>query len=256
MLSALLVLTLTGPAAAPGPRVDSVLVAGARIEVVLVPAGSFRMGTDSVVTGPNGWTNDAERPAHRVTLSHDFWMGRTTITQRQWQAVMGSNPSYCTMSGADAPVEQVDWIDCQRFIARLNASQTRWTVRLPTEAEWEYACRAGTSGERYSPLDRIAWYRGNNAGQTRLVGLKLPNAFGLYDMLGNVWQWCADWFGAYPDSAVVDPRGPASGDRRITRGGCYYCDDIHCRAARRNRDLVDHSSRSIGLRIVAEPRGD
>ena len=234
--------------------VDSVRVGTAGIEIVRIPGGTFLMGTDSLVTGPNGWTNDAERPVHRVTIRGAFWMGRYPITQGQWQAVMGSNPSYCKQAGLRAPVEQVSWNDCQAFLAKANAAQSGWTLRLPTEAEWEYACRAGTTGETYGPLAHIAWYRMNNSGQTRTVGLKQPNAFGLYDMLGDVWQWCEDWFGPYPVSAVVDPRGPAEGEQRIMRGGCYYCDAIHCRSARRNRDPQEHLSRSIGLRVVAEPR--
>jgi formylglycine-generating enzyme required for sulfatase activity len=118
---------------------------------------------------------------HKVTISKDFWIGQFPVTQQQWQEVMGNNPSYCRSAGPDAPVEQVSWNDAQVFIAKLNGGQTRWTVRLPTEAEWEYASRAGTTEETYGPLDDIAWHKSNNSGSTHPVGQKVPNAFGLYD---------------------------------------------------------------------------
>jgi formylglycine-generating enzyme required for sulfatase activity len=182
-------------------------------------------------------------------------MGRFDVTQGQWQELMGSNPAYGKAAGPDAPVEQVSWRDVQAFLAKLNAAQDKWTVRLPTEAEWEYAARAGTTGETYGSLDEIAWYRGNKGvGTTHPAGQKRPNAFGLYDMLGNVWQWCQDWFGSYSGEPSTDPQGAARGDRHVTRGGCFYCEALQERAARRNRDLEDHSSRSIGFRIVAIPR--
>jgi formylglycine-generating enzyme required for sulfatase activity len=168
---------------------------------------------------------------------------------------MGTNPSYFQAALADAPVEQVTWNDVQRFLAKVNRARTRWRVRLPTEAEWEYAARGGTTGETYGPLDDIAWYRANNTETTHPVARKTPNAFGLYDMLGNVWEWCQDWFGPYTSDSAVDPVGPPAGELRITRGGCFYCDTIHERAARRNRDLIDHSSRTIGFRVVAERIG-
>jgi len=255
ILAALGLLFALATSAVAAPEPSAVLTAlGARIEMVRIPPGHFRMGTDSTITGPQGWSNDGEGPAHDVTLTHSFWIGRYPITQRQWLAVMGVNPSHNLKSGLDAPVEQVSWGDCRAFITKLNQTQGLWIARLPSEAEWEYACRAGTSGERYGPIDQIAWYAGNSEGHSEPVGKKLPNAFGLYDMLGNVWQWCGDWFAAYSDSALVDPQGPASGEKRIMRGGCYYCDQVHARASRRNRDPEAHLYRSIGLRIAAEPR--
>lgn len=240
---------------------EFVQVGTSRLALVRIPAGKFWMGTNVVLRADENWKtcsscparNDAERPLHQVTISRDFWMGQFTVTQGQWQQVMGSNPAYFQAAGPDAPVEQVSWNDVRIFLAKLNAEQDRWTVRLPTEAEWEYAARAGSTGETYGPLDEIAWYRANAARTTHPVGRKLPNAFGLYDMLGNVWQWCHDWFGSYPGVPSTDPQGPAKGDRRVTRGGCFYCDAIHERAARRNRDLEDHSWRSIGFRIVPVP---
>lgn len=242
--------------------IDNVDVGSTRIAVVRVPSGTFMMGSPLTINADDGWKlcascpvrNDVERPVHQVTIRHDFWMGEFPVTQGQWQAVMGANPSYFHDLGPDAPVETVDFRDVQAFLAKLNAAQKRWTVRLPTEAEWEYAARAGTTGDTYGPLDAIAWYRGSSGSSTHPVGQKAPNDFGLYDMLGNVWQWCQDWFGPYTSGAAVDPQGASTGDLRVTRGGCFYCEAVHERAGRRNRDLEDHSSRSVGFRIVAAPR--
>jgi formylglycine-generating enzyme required for sulfatase activity len=235
---------------------DNVVVGESQIALVRIPAGTFQMGTAQVLSAEGDWSNDVEHPVHEVRITRAFWMGKFAITQREWQEVMGNNPSYCRSAGPDAPVEQVSWNDTQAFIVKVNSQQTRWTVRLPTEAEWEYASRAGTTGETYGPLDDIAWYKGNNSGATHPVGQKAPNAFGLYDMLGNVWQWCQDWFGPYTSASLVDPQGPPTGEKRVMKGGCFYCAAIHCRAARRNRDPQDHLSRSIGCRIVADARTD
>lgn len=243
-------------------EIDHVHVGETQIAVVRVRPGTFMMGSPLVINADDGWEpcascpvrNDVERPVHQVTITHDFWMGEYPVTQGQWQAVMGGNPSYSRNLGPDAPVESVDFRAVQVFLAKLNATQRRWTVRLPTEAEWEYAARAGTTGETYGPLDQIAWYRANSSSSTHPVGQKAPNSFGLYDMLGNVWEWCQDWFGAYTSGAAVDPQGASTGDRRVTRGGCYYCEAVHERAGRRNRDVEDHSSRSVGFRIVTVPR--
>jgi formylglycine-generating enzyme required for sulfatase activity len=236
------------------PPVAVITFGKAQLVIVRIPSGTFVMGTNRVFTADGGWTNDGERPSHQVTITKDFWMGQFPVTQGQWRELMGSNPSYFQNAGPDAPVEQVSWTDVQVFLARLNAAQRQWTVRLPTEAEWEYAARAGTTGETYGPLDDIAWYRTNGARTTHPAGQKAPNTFGLYDMLGNVWQWCQDWFGPYVSAPAVDPQGAANGERRVTRGGCFYCEALHERAARRNRDLEGHSWRSIGFRIVAAPR--
>ena len=244
------------PVEPPKPQSGFVDLGGkSHLVVVRIPHGTFQMGTNQVLTGNYDWTNEAERPAHSVSITKDFWMGQYPVTQGQWHDVMGNNPSFFQQAGPDAPVEQVTWIDVQAFLSKANALQSRWIIRLPTEAEWEYAAIAGTTGDTYGPLDQIAWYAGNSSRTIHPVGQKQPNAFGLYDMLGNVWQWCQDWFAPYTSAPAIDPQGPPSGERRNTRGGCYYCEAIHERAARRNRDLIDHSSRSIGFRIVATPRG-
>jgi formylglycine-generating enzyme required for sulfatase activity len=233
-----------------------------RLTIISIPAGMFRMGSELVIKADDVWKpcaecsarNEVERPVHQVTITQPFWMGIFPVTQAQWQEVMGSNPSYKPNAQPNAPVEQVSWKDAQRFLARVNTMQDRWTVRLPTEAEWEYAARAGTTSETYGPLDAIAWYAGNAGRTSHPVGQKLPNAFGLYDMLGNVWQWCDGWFEPYTADAQVDPQGPVTGELHPTRGGCWYCEAVHERASRRNRDEEDHVARSIGFRIVAVPR--
>lgn len=255
-------LTLAGLVLPGTAQTDYVPLVNSRIELVRIPAGTFEMGSELVIRADDLWKacstcpprNDVERPVHQVTISKEFWMGKFPVTQKQWQDVISNNPSYPATARPDAPVEQVSWKDVQSFMAKVNDMQSRWTVRLPTEAEWEYAARAGTKGETYGALDEIAWYRSNASGITHPVGQKAHNAFGLYDMLGNVWQWCQDWFGPYADAPSIDPQGAASGDRHPTRGGCFYCEAVHERAARRNRDLEDHRSRSIGFRIVAVPR--
>jgi formylglycine-generating enzyme required for sulfatase activity len=156
-----------------------------------------------------------------VRITKGFEMGKYEVTQAQWEAVMGSNPS--EFKGADRPVEQVSWEDAQQFLSRLNARGDGYRYRLPTEAEWEYAARAGTTGKYYGELDEIAWYKGNFGGQTHPVGQKKPNAWGLHDMLGNVWEWCWDWYDVnyYGNSPEADPRGPASGQALSLRGGSW-----------------------------------
>jgi formylglycine-generating enzyme required for sulfatase activity len=259
VLMALIALPMTG-GSANSP--DYVELPKSRLAIVRIPAGTFRMGTDQVLRADDHWKtcsdcpprNDVERPVHRVTISEGFWMGQFPVTQRQWLEMMGNNPSKLRDAGPEAPVEQVSWKDVQIFLAKVNTIQVRWTVRLPTEAEWEYATRSGSTGETYGPLDDIAWYRGNGSSRTHPVGQKLPNAFGLYDILGNVWQWCQDWFGLYSSEPAIDPQGPPTGEKRVMRGGCFYCDAIHERAARRNRDPEEYLSQSIGFRIVAVPQ--
>jgi formylglycine-generating enzyme required for sulfatase activity len=194
-----------------------------------------------------------ERPVHQVTISRGFWMGKYPVTQAQWQAVMGSDPS--SFKGADLPVETVSWDDCQQFLARLRGLE-QWTFRLPTEAEWEYACRAGTEGERYGDLDAIAWYSGNSGGSTHPVGQKQPNAWGLHDMNGNVWQWCQDWFAQqyYAASPAQDPQGPDHGSYRVDRGGSWFVNARLIRSADRFHDTPSLRYSRLGFRLVAVAR--
>jgi formylglycine-generating enzyme required for sulfatase activity len=189
---------------------------GVRYELAAIPAGEFQMGSD---LHPEA-SRPGEQPVHTVRISRNFWVGKTEVTQGIWQAVMGSNPSNFK-KGDTYPVEQVSWNDCQTFITKLNQLAGGNIFRLPTEAEWEYTCRAGTTGDRYGDIDVIAWY-GDTWGGTHPVGQKQPNGFGLYDMLGNVAEWCQDYEGPYAAGYQTDPIGSSSGPYRIIRGRSFY----------------------------------
>jgi formylglycine-generating enzyme required for sulfatase activity len=194
---------------------------------MFIPEGTFKMGSFR-----NGrYENDM--PRHEVTLTNPFYMGKYEVTQEQWRAVMGNNISY--FKGEKLPVNQISWNDCKEFIKKLNA-KTDGGYRLPTEAEWEYACRAGTTSE-YSFGDYItprnANYDESNIGKPIAVGSYKPNAFGLYDMHGNVWEWCEDWYGGYPSWPVEDPKGPAVGQYRILRGGSFAVNSMRARSCSR-----------------------
>ena len=207
-------------------------VNGVSFTMIYVEGGTFQMGATSE-QGNN--VDYDEKPVHEVTLS-DFCIGETEVTQALWQAVMGSNPSY--FKGDNRPVESMSWNDCQMFIQKLNQLTGR-TFRLPTEAEWEYAARGGKyhSGYKYSGSNEVgyvAWYGGNSGSQTHDVKTKQPNALGLYDMSGNVWEWCSDWYGSYSSGAQTDPQGPSSGSDRVLRGGSRYSGARYCRVSGRN----------------------
>jgi formylglycine-generating enzyme required for sulfatase activity len=210
--------------------------------MVLVPAGSFKMGSD----------NGDEKPVHDVTISQAFYMGKYEVTQAQWQAVMGSNPS--NFKGDNLPVEQVSWDEAIAFIARLNAQKDGYIYRLPTEAEWEYACRAGTTGDFAGNLDAMAWYDKNSGGKTHDVGAKIPNAFGLFDMHGNVWEWCQDWYHASYIGAPGDGSAWLSGGEqksRVLRGGSWSSYATYLRSAYRSRITPDYRGSTFGFRVVA-----
>ncbi|NLX14579.1 MAG: formylglycine-generating enzyme family protein [Phycisphaerales bacterium] len=226
---------------------------GVEIELVLIPAGEFLMGSPD--TEPH--RNADEGPQHRVRIPQPFYMGKYEVTQAQWQAVMRKNPA--TFKGDDRrPVENVSWDDCQKFCRWLSAKLGQ-TIRLPTEAEWEYACRAGSPapyhyGDSVSDLDAYAWYRQNSEGATHPVGRKKPNAFGLYDLHGNVWEWCADvWHdnyqGAPADGSAWIKGGNSAG--RILRGGAWDYGPRDCRAAYRNGSAAGCRKCGSGLRLVA-----
>lgn len=217
------------------------------------PPGSFVMGSPEDEDG----REDVETP-HRVELTSGFWMGRTQVTQTQWWMVMGDDPSEFT--GEGRPVEHVDWDRCVAFCRTLTAREREagrlpagLSYRLPTEAQWEYACRAGTAGSLAGGLDSVAWYGGNGGEETKPVGEKQPNAWGLHDMLGNVWEWCADRYGDYPSDAVRDPRGPSSGTRRVFRGGCWYAAARVCRPALRGKGVPGCRWEGLGLRLALCP---
>jgi len=217
---------------------------GVDIEFVQIPAGEFDMGSES--GAPD------ERPVRRVRISKAFEVGKYPVTQAQWEAVMGSNPSDC--KGADRPVELVSWNQVQEFLKELNEERDGYRYRLPTEAEWEYAARAGTTGDYAPELDALAWYAANSGGETHPVGQKGPNGWGLYDMLGNVWEWCQDWYGAdyYKTSPAVDPRGPESGKFRVVRGGSWSDVPWLLRASGRGWVGPGVWSDDLGFRCVRE----
>jgi formylglycine-generating enzyme required for sulfatase activity/serine/threonine protein kinase len=217
---------------------------GIGMEMVLVPAGSFKMGST------NG--QESEKPVHDVTLNQSFYMGKYEVTQAQWQAVMGSNLS--NFKGDNLPVEQVSWDDAIAFIVRLNAQKDGYSYRLPTEAEWEYACRAGTTGDFAGDLDAMAWYDKNSDNKTHDVGTKLPNAFGLFDMHGNVWEWCQDWYHDSYSGAPGDGNAWLSGGEqkyRVLRGGSWYVSAHASRSAYRGWVTPDYRSYDYGFRVVA-----
>ena len=218
------------------------------MDFVLIPSGDFSMGSTSREAVSD------ETPATRVRIRSSFWLGKYEVTQGQWESVMGVNPSVAGQCGEDCPVENVSWTDIQTFIRRLNSEDTRWRYRLPTEAEWEYAARAGSTTSRYGSLDLIAWWQGNSGRRSRPVGGKMPNSFGLYDMIGNVWEWVADWFGAYPGGTVTDPRGPLSGTQRVVRGGGFLSSSSAIRVANRHRTRPDNRSSGRGFRLVRMER--
>ena len=224
-----------------------IAIGGTFIELIPIPAGSFRMGTLG---------NVGDELAHNVTISRGFWMGKFPVKQGQWRAVMWNNPSAFKDAGLNAPVESVSWDDVQQFLAKLNGMQEQFTFRLPTESEWEYSCRAGTEGERYGNLDAVAWYDQNSRKTTHPVGLKQPNAFGLYDMLGNGWQWCQDWFfnGYYSNSTTSDPTGPTTGQTRVARGGSWLDSAVAVRPASRNDYTPGYRNDHLGFRVVVVPR--
>ncbi len=222
------------------PPQTSILAAyGVPYDFVEIPGGEFKMGSE------NGY--DDERPVHTVRVS-GFRMGKTEVTQGLWKAEMGDNPSRFK-KGDDYPVEQVSWNDCQEFLKRLN-KKTGGNYRLPYEAEWEYACRAGTTGDYYGNLNYIAWYDKNSNNSTHPVGQKKENAFGLYDMSGNVYEWCIDWFRLYDGSNQIDPTGPNSGGYRVCRGGSWFSSGRNVRSAIRDRNHPDDRSRNLGLRLA------
>ena len=193
-----------------------------------------------------------EKPVHRVRITKAFEMGKYEVTQAQWEAVMGSNPSY--FKGADRPVELVNWNDAQGFLLKLNARNDGYRYRLPAEAEWEYAARAGTTGDNAGDLDGVAWYRDNSKNQTHPVGQKQANAWGLHDMQGNVWEWCQDWYDGnyYRNSPAEDPQGPSSGRLRVLRGGSWVVVTRSVRVADRGRGYPDNRYVDNGFRCVRE----
>ena len=226
-----------------------------------IPSGTFMMGCEGQ-DGTSGYScGSSESPKHEVTITQSFYMQTTEITQGQWRAVMGNDPSYFSNCGDDCPVEKVSWNDIQEFLTTLNG-MGQGTYRLPTEAEWEYAARAGTTttysfGDDPNQLGDYAWYSSNSSSTTHPVATKLPNPWGLYDMHGNVWEWVQDWYNAsaYSSHAASDPIYEESGSSRVYRGGSWLSFAGYSRSAFRYGGSPDNRSRSLGFRVVAAPPG-
>jgi formylglycine-generating enzyme required for sulfatase activity len=232
---------------------------------VQIPAGEFLMGARDGAA--------SEQPVHRVRISKRFEMGKLEVTQAQWQAVMGSaHPSRDPGRGANGeaaaevspshfkgptlPVETVSWNDVQRFLTTLNARDTKYVYRLPTEAEWEYASRAGSTGDSTGNLSDIAWFEANAGGQPQPAGQKRPNAWGLLDMQGNLSEWVSDWYGFdyYADSPTADPTGPESGSYRVFRGCSWLSPAADCRSALRLFNFPIDGYYNVGFRLVRTPK--
>ena len=244
------------PGAGAEIEVSVNLGTAASVALLWVPptlGGGFSMGSPA---GEEYRSNDDTQ--HTVNLTKGFWFGRTEVTQGQWEAVMESNPS--EFKGSNLPVENVSWKDSMAFCRKLTERERAagrlpdgYEYTLPTEAQWEYACRAGSVGAYAGDLDAIAWYGNNSGNRTHPAGTKLPNAWGLYDMHGNVWEWCRDWYGDYPGGTVTDPAGPSQGSLRVCRGGSWYNVASRCRSALRDGYYPGYRIYDLGFRLVLAP---
>ena len=229
--------------------VEEVEVNGVEFNMIYVEGSLFDMGA-TLEQGDDCFAD--ERPTHQVTLS-DYYIGETEVTQELWVAVMGNNPSRFTGNSRN-PVEEVSWYDCIEFIQELNRL-TGKRFRLPTEAEWEFAARGGSNSKGYkysgsNNIDDVAWYDGNSGGMTHEVATCAPNELGIYDMSGDVWEWCSDWYGDYSSSSQTDPTGHASGSSRVLRGGSWYYFAPGCRVSCRYSYSPDYQDYNFGFRLV------
>lgn len=244
--------TAQSPAQASGRTHSMGLGSGISLDLVGIPAGSFCMGSAK--------RHDNERPVHQVTINYTFYMGKYEVTQAQWQAVMGNNPSNFKDCGGDCPVEQVSWNDAQDFIRKLNRMNDDYTYRLPSEAEWEYACRAGTTDDHAGDLKEIGWFAENSDRRTHAVGQKKPNAWDLADLQGNVLEWCEDWYHATYQGAPMDGSAWLSGGEqkdRVLRGGFWGERAVEYQSTGRNANYFsspDFRNNSTGFRVVAVAR--
>lgn len=242
------------------PTEDSYTIPDLDLEMMPIPAGTFVMGSPSDEVD----RYDDEGPQVTVNITKSFWMGKTEVTQSQWKSVMGNNPSH--FKGENLPVESVSWNDAMTFCEKLNELYSDilpegYQYALPTEAQWEYACRAGTTfrffygdDPGYDQLEHYAWYSNNSEKKTHLVGEKPPNAWGLYDMHGNVWELCSDYYSSsYPLGSISNPQGPQSGSYRVERGGCWRVNAAGCRSANRNWHWPVFTDSNLGVRVALIP---
>jgi len=239
----------------PAPRVHRVL-ADLKLELIWVDPGTFTMG--SPADEPE--RHQAEGPRQQVTLTQGFWLGKTEVTQAQYETITGVNPSTFVTAGKDAPVERVSWFDAMAFCRKLTERERAagrlpdgYVYTLPTEAQWEYACRAGTTGAYAGEPEAMAWHSNNSGGTTHPVGLKRPNTWGFHDMSGNVLEWCLDWWGDYPGGAVTDPTGPARGYYRMARGGSWRMEIGVGRSAARSGGSNGRLDYTLGFRLALCP---
>jgi len=224
---------------------------------VLIQPGTFVMGSPESEAG-----RKTDEVQHGVTLTNAFYIQTTEVTQGQWKAIMGNNPSYFNSCGDDCPVDQISWEDAQVFIEKLNLHENSNRYRLPTEAQWEYAARAGsttslangniehTNCSLDTNLTAMGWYCGNADNKTHQVAQKKPNAWGIYDMHGNLWEFCQDWYASYPTGSVTDPQGASSGSSRVLRGGSWYDVAWRSRSANREAHSPDFRSENFGIRLM------
>ena len=254
-------LALLHPAKAQAPKEITNSIG---VKLVLIPKGTFMMGSPESEKGR--YENETQ---HEVTISKDYYLGVYEVTQAQYEKVIGKNPSH--FQGAivgnenvDLPVENVSWHDAVEFCKKLSElpeeKKAGRVYRLPTEAEWEYACRAGSKTaysfeDEEGLLPEYGWFSRNSSNRTHTVGLLEPNAWGLHDMHGNVWEWCSDWYEEYPKGAVSDPTGPKEGSYRVLRGGCWNDEAAYCRSAFRIRHDPSYRHRDLGFRLALSPSG-
>jgi len=234
----------------PAPKKETGFSNSLGMAFVYIEPGTFTMGSPT-----NELDRSRDERQHRVTLTWGYYMQTTEVTQGQWKAVMGGNPSQFKNCGDDCPVEQVSWDDVQEFIRRLNQKDGTDKYRLPTEAQWEYACRAGSTsrfgfGDRESRIGNHAWYESNSRGKTHAAGQKQAHPWGLHDMHGNVWEWCQDRYGDYPTGSVTDPKGALKGGYRVYRGGSWSNDARNCRSASRDINSPGYRSSYLGFRLA------
>ncbi len=255
-----LVVGAADPAGLPAPATSAVrVVADLKLDLIRVAPGTFTMG--SPAEEPE--RNKAEGPRGQVTISREFWLGRTEVTQAQYEAIMGVNPSTFKKGDPDLPVENASWIDAMAFCQKLTERERAAgrlaegeTYSLPTEAEWEYACRAGSTSAYAGDPEAMAWHDVNSNGIAHQVGLKRPNAWGFHDMSGNVLEWCFDWYGPYRGGTVTDPSGPERGHYRIARGGSWRTEARTGRSAARSGGSAARLDYTIGFRValITAPR--
>lgn len=223
------------------------------IQFVLISSGEFKMGSPSEEKD----RSDSESPIHKVTIQNSFYLGRSVVTQKQWEKIMGNNPS--RFKGENRPVEMVSWKDTQEFVTKLNEKEDTNKYRLPSEAEWEYACRAGTQtkyffGNDESKLNEYAWYAGNSGSKTHIIGQKKPNLWGLYDIHGNVWEWVQDEWHENYNGAPLDGSAWDEGSRssRVSRGCSWYCNTEFCCSAVRFKRESESRFANLGFRLLRE----